>query len=156
MHHTSSDIAGCGGRRAFTLVEVLVGLSIMTVGILGIMAVFPFTLRAREQAELRTIGAWAALMKIEEVRRDNDTGGKLLTGIENLSEPTEPVVFAFDQRLAYRFSSTTILYEQLDPSTGLPIDDPSDPRDDPGVARVIIQESPAFRPNPRILDEYRF
>ena len=35
-------------------------------------------------------------------------------------------------------------------------EDPDDPRDDPGVARVIIQYSAEFRPEQDVLYELRF
>jgi len=148
-----------GGSRpepaGFTLLEILVSVVVLTVGVLGVVTLFSFVLRANEEAELRTIGAALAMMKIEEIRRDNDRDGKLLEAIRMLEAPTDPVPFALEGRLAYRFSSTTLLYLRRGGS-GAPIDDPDDPRDDPGVARVIIQESPEFKPRPKILDEYRF
>ena len=142
-------------RASFTILEVLVGLAVLTAGILSILAVFPATLRGNQSAELRTLAASLAMMKIEEVRRDNDETNFLIGGIQNLTEPTEPVVFALERRLAYRFSGVTMLHIKIDAS-GAIIDDPDDPRDDPGVARVIIQESPTFRSRPKIIAEFRF
>lgn len=142
-------------RAGFTLIEVLVSLSILTAGVLAILAVLPSMLQANERAELRTMGASLALQKIEEIRRDNDAGGQLLNKIKNLRVPTDPVEFAAERRLSYRFSGITLLYRgPLNPS-GLG-DDPNDDRDDPGVARVIIQLSPGFSRRRVILDEYRF
>lgn len=135
-------------RRGFTLLEVFIGLSILTVGILVVLQLFPYTIRANERAELRTIGAALAMQKIEEIRRDNDQGSRLIDGIKSLTSPTAPVPFAADPRLAYRLSGVTMLYSD----SGVA----NDPRDDVGVARVIIQESPSFRSRPVILDEYRF
>lgn len=144
------------GARAFTLLEVVIGLSILTVGIVLLMAAFPYTLKSDESAELRTLGAALAALKIEEVRRDNDANDRLIDAIRNLAAPTDPVDFALERRLAYRFHSQTMLYAKTD-AFGNPFDDPLDPRDDPGVARVIVMISPNFRPGkPTILDEYRF
>jgi Tfp pilus assembly protein PilV len=135
-------------RRGFTILEVFIGLSILTVGVLVILQMFPYTLRANERAELRTIGAALAMQKIEEIRRDNDVGNRLLDGIKGLTTPTQPVAFASEPRLAYRLSGVTMIYT----NTGVA----NDPRDDVGVARVIIQEAPGYRSRPQILDEYRF
>ncbi len=132
-----------------TILEVLVGISILLVGILSLMTFFPAILRANERAELRTIGGGLALMKIEELRRDDDLNDQLIESIRNLTAPTPAITFPHEPRLAYRFSGVTALY-----TAG--ITDPDDSRDDPGIARVIIQESPNFRANPSILDEYRF
>lgn len=143
-------------RRGFTLLEALIGMAILLAGIVSIMAYLPKMLEADEAAELRTIGAGLALMKLEEIRRDNDANGRLLNAIKSLPGPTAPTTFPFEPRLAYRFSSTTVLYQHFD-NVGNLIDEPTDPRDDPGVARVIIQISPQFRPGKEyILDEYRF
>ena len=84
------------GARGFTLLEVMIGLSILTVGIVSVMALHPFTLRANEDAELRTIAASLAMMKIEEARRDNDENDKFKMAILNLTEPTEAIPFAID------------------------------------------------------------
>lgn len=150
--HTGGRVA----ERGFTLLEVMIGLALLLVGILAIIAYFPYMLRSAEAAELRTIGSGLALMKLEEIRRDNDDNGRLLNAIKSLPGPTDPVTFPMEPRLAYRFSSTTILYKHHDAAGNL-IDEPTDPRDNPGVARVIIQISPEFRPGKEfILDEYRF
>lgn len=143
-------------RAGFTLLEVLIGLSILTAGILAIIALFPTTMRGNEQAELRTIAASLMAMKAEEIRRDNDASDKLINAIKTLPAPTDPVTFPFEPRLAYRFSSTTILYQKRD-AAGAITDDPADPRDDSGVARIIVQIAPTFRPGKAyVLDELRF
>lgn len=136
------------GEDGFTLLEVLLGLSILTAGILAVLALFPWTLRANERAELRTMAAALGMMKVEEIRRDNPTTSSLSTlvsEIESRTTPTEPITFPFEPRLAYRFSGETILYT-----------DKNDERSSSGVARVIIQESPDFRPNPIVIEEFRF
>jgi type II secretory pathway pseudopilin PulG len=141
----SRALAGGGG---FTLLEVLLGMSILAAGVLAVLGLFPWTLRANERAELRTLGAALGMMKVDEIRRDNPTSPTLATligEIESLTVPTDPVTFPLEPRLAYRFSGVTMLYQGTD-----------DERSSPGVARVIIQESPTFRSNPVILDEFRF
>jgi type II secretory pathway pseudopilin PulG len=142
-------------RRGFTVLEALIGVAVMAAGIAVIMAVFPVTLRGADRAELQSLGAALAMMKIEEIRRDDDEGGRLIAAIEALTEPTEPIVFPLDPRLAYRFSGVTVLYVRRD-NAGVIIDDPDDPRDDPGVARVIIQTAPIPGAEEEILGEFRF
>jgi prepilin-type N-terminal cleavage/methylation domain-containing protein len=136
------------GHRGFTLLEVLLGLSILAAGVLAVLALFPWTLRANERAELRTLGAALGAMKVDEIRRDEFTSPTIATlvgEIEALTEPTDPITFPLEPRLAYRFSGETILYAGV-----------NDERSSSGVARVIIQESPGFRANPVILEEFRF
>ncbi len=156
MKRRFNQSLGSSASGGFTLLEVLIGLSILTAGILAIMAVFPSTMKSSEMAELRTIGAFLGQMKVEEIRRDYDQNGKLMNAIKTLSQPTDPIPFAMEPRLAYRLSSTTMIYLHRD-AAGNVFDDPTDPRDDPGVARVIVQISPLFRPGKQvILDEFRF
>lgn len=143
-------------EQAFTLLEVLVSMAILTAGILSIIAIFPSIMKGNEAAELRTIGATLAMMKVEEIRRDDDENSKFMQAIKTLPAPTDPVPFASDPRLAYRISSTTMLYQHRD-NSGAIVDDPADPRDNPNIPRIIIQVSPLYRPsNPVILDEYMF
>lgn len=144
------------GDDGFTLLEVLIGISILTVGVLIILMAFPQHMKSNEIAELRTIGAALANMKIEELRRDNDENDKLINAIRLMTTPTEPIPFSLDQRLAYQISNETFLYRTRN-ALGVVVDDPDDPRDDPGVPRIIVLINPEFRPgNAAILDEYRF
>lgn len=149
-------IGGGGGRRGLTLIEVLISVAITVAGIVTIINLFPTTMRGAEEAELRQVGAFLAFMKIEEIRRDMDSDRRLLHAIEDLTTVTDPVTFALEPRLAWRFTGRTLLHEHYD-SSGALFDVPLDPRDDADVARVIIQISPEFRPGkPDVLQEYRF
>jgi prepilin-type N-terminal cleavage/methylation domain-containing protein len=133
--------------RGFTLIEVLVGLSILTAGVLAIMAIFPVLLRTQAEAEMLTIAASLAQMKAEEIRRDDDRNGSLVTAIRNLTEPTTPLVFPHERRLTYSFSGRSLRYGSVDAS---------DPRGSDGVARVIIRYAPDFRPSQDVVYEFRF
>lgn len=134
--------------RAFTLLEAIVSLSILLVGIVMIIVLFPRFLISAREAELESKAVMLAQMKAEEIRRDDDTSGTLINAIRNLPAPTAPLTFTQDPELAYQFSGTSILYEGETPAG------------DPGVARVIIRYSPEFResasPNKDILYELRF
>jgi Tfp pilus assembly protein PilV len=125
-----------------------VGLSILTAGLLAILAIFPHTLRAQREAELLTIAASLAQMKAEEIRRDDDQQKSLITEIKKMTEPSSPIIFPGEPRLAYSFSGQTILYTQ-----GV---DPADPRTTPGIARVIIRYSPDYRSSQDVVYELRF
>jgi len=134
--------------RAFTLLEAIVSLSILLVGIVMIIVLFPRFLISAREAELESKAVMLAQMKAEEIRRDDDTSGTLINTIRNLPAPTAPLTFTQESDLAYQFSGTSILYEGETPAG------------DPGVARVIIRYSPEFRisasPNKDILYELRF
>lgn len=135
-------------RGAFSLLEVLVGLSILSAGLLAILAIFPYTLRAQREAELLTIAASLAQMKAEEIRRDDDLEKSLVNEIKNMTEPSAPITFPSESRLAYSFSGQTIQYAR-----GY---DPTDPRTAPGVARVIIRYAAEYRPSQDVVYELRF
>lgn len=142
-----STIRRAGGRGAFTLVEVLVALVILGIGVVGILQLFPPSLRASTDAALKSRAVLLARMKIEEIRRDADSGGELFAEIRNLGLPTIPVPFPEDPRLTYQFSGVS----QLE-INGIP----GDPQFNPGVARVIIRYNAEFRPSADILYELRF
>ena len=61
--------------------------------------------------------------------------------------PTDPVAWPLDDRLTYSFCGVSLLAEG---------DTPGDPRDDTGVARVIVRLNGAFDPSERVLYELRF
>jgi type II secretory pathway pseudopilin PulG len=133
---------------AFTLLEALVSLGILMIGILAIVYFYPAALQTAATAEYRTKAAVLAQMKAEEIRRDDDTTGTLITAIENLDVPTEPITFSQEPNLAYQFSGRSILYQGETPAG------------DEDVARVIIRYSPSYRvsnnPNRDVLYELRF
>jgi prepilin-type N-terminal cleavage/methylation domain-containing protein len=136
------------GARGFSLLEVLVSLTILMVGILAIVFFFSQPLEAARNAEYRTKAALFAQMKAEEIRRDDDTTNTLIRTIEALTVPTTPITFPQDPNLAYQFSGRTILYPGVSP------------QGDPGVARVIIRYSAEYRvstnPDKDVLYELRF
>lgn len=144
-HAAVSVPAARPGERGLSLIEVLVALSILTVGMLTVLALVPSTLRANERAELSSLAAAFAVMKVEEIRRDADAAGTLISSIEGLSSPTGLVVFPLEPRLAYQYHSESLLYTAF-----------GDPRAASGVARVIVSEAPSYSPDPAILAEIRF
>lgn len=133
-------------RRGYSLVEVLVSMVILLVGILAILNFFPQSLRANANAAIRAEAALLAQAKAEELRRDFSTSNPLLQTIRSLTVPTTPVPFVEDSRLSYSYCGVSLLD---------PVDNPGDPRDDYGVARVIIRYNQAFRPAQEILYELR-
>ncbi|MCX7717949.1 MAG: prepilin-type N-terminal cleavage/methylation domain-containing protein [Candidatus Sumerlaeaceae bacterium] len=123
----SAHRSTCRGR-GFTLLEVLVSLTILLVGIVPIVFLLPNTLRGRQEAQLETQAAVLAQQKAEEIRRDNDLAGSLTAAIAARQTPTQPIVFPHAPDLAYAFSGRSLLYTDS-------------PRGDPGVPRVIIVKS---------------
>jgi hypothetical protein len=134
-------------RDAYSFLEVLISLVILFGGILGILAYFPNALKANDRAVGLSEAALLAQRKAEEIRRDADRGRLLIRQVQALTVPTAPIVFPENPALAYRFCGVSLLD---------PIDDPGDPRDDRGVARVIVQYAEGYRPGGRILYELRF
>src|SRR4051794_1011669 len=99
------------GVRGFTLIEVLVSLTILLVGVIAILFLFPTTLDAARKAEYRTKAAFLAQLKAEEIRRDDDTSHTLVQAIESMNAPSAALAFAQEPDLAYQFSGRSILYE---------------------------------------------
>ena len=130
----------------FSLLEVVVSLIILLIGIAGILIYFPSALRANDRAVILSEAALLAHAKAEQIRHDPNAPA-LIRKIRAMTVPTAPVVFAENPNLAYRFSGVSLLD---------PVDDPNDPRDDHGVARIIVQHAEGYRPAGRILFELRF
>lgn len=140
-------IGSGAGRRGYTLVEVLVALALLLAGILAIVQLFPVSLRANTDAILKGNAALLAQQKVEEMRRDHDRLGQMLTAIELLETPTDPVVWPVDPRLTYSYSGVSLIHS---------VDTPGDPRDDAGVARVIVRLAPSYDPTQKVMYELRF
>jgi type II secretory pathway pseudopilin PulG len=133
-------------RRAFSLLEVLVSAAILITGIVAIAAFFPVSLRENQRSMDISSAAFLAQMKAEELRRDDNAAGDLIAAIRGLNAESAPVPFAQDTRFTYSFSGVTLL------DTG----DPADPRNAPGVARLVVRYAPEFRSGAEILYELRF
>lgn len=136
-------------NKGFTFLEVVVSLAILLAGILTIVNLFPLTLKATSRAAMISKATLLSQLKAEEIRRDNRVNSvpDLIAIIRNLDTPTEPRPFSEDPRFTYSYCGTSL----IDPT-----DDPDDPRDDAGVARVIVRYNPVFNPNEDILFELRF
>lgn len=133
--------------RGVSLVEVLVGMAILLAGIISILNMFPVSLRVGNEAAMLSRAALLAQIKAEEIRRDSDLNRTLINKIRITNTPTPPLPFPQDSRLSYSFCGVSLLDD---------IDDPGDPRDDVGVARIIVRYSAEFRPDQRVIYELRF
>jgi len=132
---TSLRLPDAALRRStagYSLVEVLAALAIFLIGIVSILNFFPNILRAQNEALLLTSAALLGQEKVMEIRRDDRSGPGPQTLIETIrarTEPTDPIIFPREPRLAYAFHSRSLLD---------PVDDAIDPNDDFDVARVLI------------------
>lgn len=150
MHLSKSrEREGADAVRGFTLLEVLVGLSILTVGMLTIFTLIPPLLKANTDAELESIAGSLAMLKVEEIRRDSrqllrddPNTSTLVEVILALDAPTSVAIFSYERRLAYRFEREVILDENTMTTQA--------------VAVVVVQESPQRSSNPRDLNRTRF
>lgn len=133
--------------RGFTLIEVLVAMVILLAGIIGIVQLFPVSLQANRDAELKGKAVLLAQQKVDELRRDADRLGVLILAISNSDTESPPIVFPDDQRFTYSYVGETQLG---------PLVDPLDPRDDSDVPRIIIRLNPSYNPNARVIYEMRF
>lgn len=134
-------------RQGFSLVEVTVAIAILMIGIVGIVKLFPPSLKTSSEAAVRGRAVLLAQAKVAELRRDNDKSNSFTTSILNLSAPTDLVPFAADDRLAYQYSPKSEI---------APDGDPNDPAFDPGIARIIVRYNPVYRPSSDVVYELRF
>lgn len=140
LHHSA-------GRRGLSILEVLVALGILTAGMLSIMAIYPYTLKAQRDSELLSQAAGLAQMKAEEIRRDDTQAGAMIAAIKSMATPSDPIPFANEPRLTYSFCGETVMYRDVDPQ---------DYRAASGVARVIIRYASSFRSSQDAIYELRF
>ena len=131
----------------WSLIEVLVSLGVLLAGIVGIALYFPSTMETRAEAGYIAEAIMLANRKAQEARRDNDSAGRLINAIKAQGSPTVPIRFPEQPNLTYQFQN----FSAVDT-----IDDPGDPRDDIGVARVVIRYATEFRPTADFLYELRF
>jgi len=136
-----------GAQRGYSIVEVLVAMTILLVGIAGTLAFFAPTLQAAEEANDRSIAALLAQQRVEEVRRDADRFENFPDGIRSLVTPSALVVYAYDDRFAWQYCGRSLLE---------PIDTIASSDDDWFVPRVIVRYNPAFRADSKVLFELRF
>lgn len=143
----SAPFSSSNRRKGFTLIEVLVGLVILLAGIVGIVQLFPQSLEANREAELRGAAIMLAQQKVEELRRDGDALNLIVNQVQNLSTPTDPIPWPNDPRLTYSYCGVSV----IDPDN-----DPGDPRDDPFVPRIIVRLNQDYDPDQRVIYELRF
>jgi type II secretory pathway pseudopilin PulG len=142
---------GLSQASGLSLIEVLFAMAVLLIGVVAIANVFPSAIRAKQDAGYYVKAVLLAQTKAHEVRRDNNTSNTLISSIQNLTAPTTPIAFPDEPNLAYQFCGVSL--ED-------PIDEPghpdSDPRDDPGVARVIVRYAASYRKSQEIIYELRF
>jgi type II secretory pathway pseudopilin PulG len=143
MGHTPPRLT----QRAYSLLEVLVSLAILLAGVIAIVNFFPLSLKANNDAAILSEAAMLAHQKAEEIRRDNYPRHNFIQAVRVLRTPTEPIQFPQSPHLAYSFCGVSLID---------PMDDPGDPRDDVGVARVIIRYDKSFKRSQDIIYELRF
>lgn len=134
-------------RGGYSLVEVLVAMTLLLVGVVGIVQFYPPSLKASSEAALRGKGALLAQQKVEELRRDAGKQAILINTIAASPAPTVALPFPEDDRLTYTFWGESF---QSDPGVL------GNPADTPGVPRVIVRYNAAFRPSAHVLYELRF
>lgn len=130
-------------RSAYTLVEVAVALAVFLVGIVGILQIFPQTLRSTEEAGLRGRAALMAQQKVEEIRLNADQPGSFIDEIKALDPDAlpDPIPFARDDNLAYQFGPRSFYSD--DPATG-------------SEAWIAVRFNPELQPDSEIIMEMRF
>ena len=136
-----------GGLKGWSLIEVLVSVAVLLAGVVAIAMYFPISIGAKADAGYLAKAALLAQAKAQEVRRDDDAASTQISDIKASVTPTAPLAFPDEPNLSYQFCGTSLID---------PFDDPGDPRDDAGVARVIVRFSADFRPSQKVIYELRF
>lgn len=137
-------------RSAYALLEVLVSIAILSAGIIAIIYLFPFSLQAINEAAMVSEAALLAQWKAEEIRKDDiDDSPDAIETIQNMTEPfpTDGIPFEQNNHLTYSYCGVSLLD---------PVDTPGDPRDDVGVARIIVRKNKNIDPTMKVIYELEF
>lgn len=139
-------------RNGFTIVEIVVSMAILLAGIVAIINLFPWSLKAMNDAAVLTEASLLAQWKAEEIRRDNVITASETDYIDYIKtltapEPTDGIAFEENDHLTYSFCGVSLLDS---------VDDPADPRDDRGVARIIVRHNKNIDPKMKVIYELEF
>lgn len=109
------------GGGGFTILETLIGLTILSVGILSMIGIIPGILKGQRESELLTKAALLAQLKMTELRRDDASANLIQTIIsrndtDSVVSETDPIVFENEPALAYAFCS-----KRMKPSDPKPV-----------------------------------
>jgi len=57
-----------GGRKGFSLLELIIAIAVLAVGLVGVLQIFPIGLRASQAAGMMTKASFLAQNKIEDLK----------------------------------------------------------------------------------------
>lgn len=134
-------------HRGFSLLEALIALAILLIGLVALVRFFPPTMRASNDAVMKSRAALLAQAKMEELRRDADRQASLIGAISRLDTPTPALRFSEDERLVYQFCGRSVL-DSTD-TIGLPGDNDRTPR-------IIVRYAPEYDERQTVIFELRF
>lgn len=106
--------------KGFTLIETMTAVFILSVGICGVLVIFPLSLKIIRSSDLATKAVGLAQEKIEEISSNDYDSIAVGTASENLSSP-----FNMFTR------QTTISY--VDPANGM-----QDSVSDTGIKKIAV------------------
>lgn len=87
------------GRSGFSLIEIIIAFSILSVAYIGMMRSFPLALSINKSSELGTVSAYLAQSKIEEVSSlayENIATGTI-EALHRLSATTTDYLYQFER-----------------------------------------------------------
>lgn len=79
-------------KKGFTLVEILVAVSVLLIGIVAIIQVFPISFSMETDTQLETQAVFLAQEKMEEIMSDSYEGVEIGDTSENLTAPFDRFV----------------------------------------------------------------
>jgi prepilin-type N-terminal cleavage/methylation domain-containing protein len=89
--HSLDPNARPSSSRGFSMVELMIALTVLVIGILAIARLFPLTSRAAVRDRHRTQAAYFAQQKVETLRTLADNHSDLTEGRHPAGTSTEPL-----------------------------------------------------------------
>lgn len=73
-------------QKGFTLIEAMIAIFIITIGIVGVLQMFPLSIQTAKMAEMSTIAAQLAQEKMEEIISFSNSYDSIATGTATTTE----------------------------------------------------------------------
>lgn len=96
--------------HGFSLIEVLVAIGILAVGLVAIISIFPFSIKANKGAELASVASSYARSQLEQVLATNydDVGSGTIEARARVSSNPSDVAYVLERQTVVSFVDSSL------------------------------------------------